>query len=506
MALTVFYTPRARLVNTTGQPMNGCKFRFYEAGTSTPLDVFSDVDGQNSLGPVVTADSAGLFVEIFMLPQAYKVEFYTAADVLVWTADDFFPPAAAEAANNDFTAIAGVAFSAGELAYISDGSGALNAGQAYKADADLEYASATPEMGFVVSAVSIGETVTLRAAGVLSGLTGLTPGALYFVSASAGAINTTPGLFRRMVAQAKSTTELIVATNPPVLGEVTSVIDARIKGTVDGRLTLTTGVPVTTGDVSAAGTLFFTPYKGNEIAAYTGTRWTVLVFAEMSVAAPAVGNQMYDVFFDYNDGTPQLVLLAWTNDTTRATALATQDGVLVKTGDTQQRYLGSVRTVTASQFNDTYARRHVWNYYNRVQTPMRVLEATDSWQYTTATIRQANAAVANQLDIVCGVAEDPMDARLHARAFNTNAGTTMAVGIGEDSTTAFATGSLMSNLDPSSAADVIEFEARYVTYPAVGRHFYTWLEYSEAVGTTQWYGDGGTPTLIQTGIFGMWWK
>src|SRR5665213_2163919 len=36
----------------------------------------------------------------------------------------------------------------------------------------------------------------------------------------------------------------------------------------DGRLTLTSGVPVTTADVASATTVYFTPYKGNKIALF----------------------------------------------------------------------------------------------------------------------------------------------------------------------------------------------------------------------------------------------
>ena len=47
--------------------------------------------------------------------------------------------------------------------------------------------------------------------------------------------------------------------------------------------------------------------------------------------------------------------------------------------------------------------------------------------------------------------------------------------------------------------------ALFDTIPAVGYHYYTWLEYSnqEAAGTTTWYGDNGA-AVIQTGITAMW--
>ena len=116
MALSVFYTPRWRAIDANGNPMSGAVLKFFEAGTSTPLPVYADVDGNTSLGVTVTADGGGLFAELFMAAQAYKVELYTTAGVLVWSADDFFPPQVASAAGVTLLAVAGVTFAAGEAA------------------------------------------------------------------------------------------------------------------------------------------------------------------------------------------------------------------------------------------------------------------------------------------------------------------------------------------------------------------------------------------------------
>lgn len=495
MALTVFYTPRWRAIDANGDPLPNAVLEFFEAGTSTPLPVYADVDGNTALGVTVTSDLGGLFPEMFMLPQAYDINLYDENAVLVWSGVDWFPPQAASASSVSLLAVAGVTFAAGETAYMSDGSGGLNAGQMYKGDADLEYASNSPWAFFAPGAVTIGATGLFTSEGSISGLSGLTPGARYYMSGTAGAISVTPGTFPRVVGQARSTTELAIATNPPLLPDV----DARIKAINDFRLTLTTGVPVTPTDVTAAGTLFWTPYISNKIALYTGSRWVVMTSAQLSVAVPAVANQVYDVFVDYNDGTPQLVLLAWTNDTTRATALAEQDEVLVKTGDTQQRYVGTVRTATASQLNDSAAMRHVWNYYNRVPRSLQVLEATASWTYTTATVRQANGAAGNQVDLVCGVQEVLMTLTLKAEGVN-DGGAFISVGIGEDSTTTYTD----NDGSRKNGTDTFPIVAPLVRYPAIGRHFYSWNEWSTAAGTTTWYGTNAAGANCANGIRGWW--
>jgi hypothetical protein len=271
---------------------------------------------------------------------------------------------------------------------------------------------------------------------------------------------------------------------------------------VGGRLTLTSGTPVTTADVTAATTLYFALYAGNRIELYNGSGWITRTFAELSIAVPATTDTVYDVFVYDNAGTAALELTAWTNDTTRATALTKQDGILVKTGALTRRYVGTFRTTGVSgQTEDSFAKRYVWNYYNRVPRVLRVNEATNSWTYHVATFQQANASAANQVDVVVGVAEVPIDLRLFAHVSNSTGGVFGRVAIGEDSATAAASGSIIGATVLASAfADQIM--ASLTKYPAVGRHYYTWLEQSDAVATTTWYGDNNTPTTIQSGMHG----
>lgn len=285
------------------------------------------------------------------------------------------------------------------------------------------------------------------------------------------------------------------------LGSSSALVDPAV---CDFRLTLTTGLAVTTADVTASTTLYASPYKGNRIALFDGTaRWNLRTSAEFSIAVPATTSQMYDVFCFDNAGVATLELLAWTNDTARATALTLQNGVYVKTGATTRRYLGSFRTTGVSgQTEDSIAKRYVWNYYNRAARPMRVSEATDTWTYTTATIRQANGAAANQLDFVIGVSEDAVRAAVIAACSNTNANAAGEVMIGLDSTTAMATGNHSAFQTTPAASIAMGAHAAWEGFPGVGRHVLTWLEISDAVGTMTWYGDNGTQLRLQSGIRG----
>lgn len=279
--------------------------------------------------------------------------------------------------------------------------------------------------------------------------------------------------------------------------------NANALATCEGRLTLTTGVPVTTADVTAAETLYFTSYRGNRIALFDGSSWVIRTFTEVSIDVPDVTG-VHDVFAYDNSGSVTLEVLVWTNDTTRATALTTQNGVLVKTGQTSRRYLGTFYSTTAGngQIEDSLANRYLWNYYNRVRRPMRVLEATDTWAYTTATVRQANGSTANQLNLVIGVSEESVAAQIQARFSNSSAGVPVVVGVGVDVTNAFTSGGLF----PGASSQVVNLinacAGEWKGYPGIGKHFLSWNEHSDATGTTTWRGDGGQPTITQCGIHG----
>lgn len=60
---------------------------------------------------------------------------------------------------------------------------------------------------------------------------------------------------------------------------------ALIKNSAPGRLTLTTVLPVTTSDVTAALVLYYTPYVGDQLALYDGTAWAAYALSEISIKA-----------------------------------------------------------------------------------------------------------------------------------------------------------------------------------------------------------------------------
>jgi hypothetical protein len=276
-----------------------------------------------------------------------------------------------------------------------------------------------------------------------------------------------------------------------------------LAGVCQGRLTTESGVGVSTSDRTSQGTLYFTPYVGNKVALYDGTRWAMHTFTERSLSLTLTSGNNYDVFLYDNAGTLTLETLIWTNDTARATGLTTQDGVYVKSGDTTRLYLGTIRASGSNVTADSLEDRFVWNNYNRVHRPVRRLETTDSWTYSTAAWRSFNNSTANRVEVVCGVAGQMM--QLVANTFGYHSANSYGgVGIGYDSTSAILSGSLPGRFQQVNAVNAASSGVSVACHQTeVGYHYYQHLEWG-AAATNTWYGDAGAPTQLQSGLSGAW--
>lgn len=273
-----------------------------------------------------------------------------------------------------------------------------------------------------------------------------------------------------------------------------------------GRLTLTSGTPVT-GDVTGASTLYYTPYVSNLYPAYSTSsgKYTAKAFTEASLTLSISANTNYDIFGVYTSGSaPTLSAVAWTNDTTRATALvrsATTCGLLVKNGDAESLYLGTIRGSGANVTAKSRAagQLYVWNMYNRVVEDALAQDTTDLWTYTTATYQEARAQSTegtSRIGIVRGLDEDSIEANNIAVASNSTANTAATCGIGLDSSTV---NSAINGPAAAGANIVFALNAFYRGKPGIGYHTLRRLEQSTAAGTCSWGGDGGG-TVYQTGL------
>lgn len=160
--------------------------------------------------------------------------------------------------------------------------------------------------------------------------------------------------------------------------------------TPGGRLTLESGVPVSTTDQTAKTTIYYTPYIHNTIPLWDGSEWEPTTFTEKSLAIGTLtSGKPYDVFGYLNAGQLVLELLSWTSDAARATAVTLQDGRYCKDGDKTRLLLGTFYTTSTTTTEDSYNNRYVANVYSKVPRWLKASGAT-SHTYTTAAWREFN--------------------------------------------------------------------------------------------------------------------
>lgn len=309
-------------------------------------------------------------------------------------------------------------------------------------------------------------------------------------------------------------------------------IDAQVTSTAatenscGGRLTLASGTPVTESDLTGQTTIYYTPSLHDYIEYYSGSAWLRAQISELSLALDSnsghtgyhqSGKNFFLGVFD-DSGTKRLgSSVAWTSDTSTGSGAGTCEielfqGRLVNKVSMVVRWgssAGNTTTVAARQFTivggfratgdgmatDSLAKRFVSNLQNPTLRPMRVLEASANWNYSTASYRQANNSTANQLDWFHCVAGRPVT--VSAFAIVTNSTSTVrspALAIGIDSATVAATGILSDNVGVDNR--LVGMKSLFVGFAGIGRHYGAWLEYGGGADTQTWYGNSLNAGLI----------
>lgn len=281
-----------------------------------------------------------------------------------------------------------------------------------------------------------------------------------------------------------------------------------------GRLSLSTGVPVMTSTVAAAGTLYYTPCLGDRTPLWDGAKVIYKTFTEISQAAtdatksPAAvaADKVYDVFVWDDAGTLRISRgPAWTNDTTRGYTLTRNGGIWTNTsaitnGPAAGRgtWVGTVMSDAASKFNWVLgssaagggaAILGVWNAYNRVRVESLTVETTASWTYNTNGWRSANNSDANRATFVSGASEDSYIAEGTSVVAQTGATGNGWSGVGIDSTS--SPGGQIGRVNGNGSSPYVSIVSR-LAGAAFGKHFVQLLENGGGITTSTWYGDAST--------------
>jgi len=246
---TLAPAPWFTAIDPNGVPYAGAKLFTYDSGTSTKRATYTDAGLTVAHPNPIILDSAGRAV-IYLSPTAYKFVLAPSTDsdppiAPIKTVDPVgaVPISADEL---DVQGIAGEALSAGDGVYLSDGSGGKIAGRWYKWDADFTYAStASNALGMMPAALASGVSGAIRIVGRVTGLTALSPGVLYYISATAGALTAVAPANSRAVAVADSSTSVVLSQFIPIplaSATVSGIVSANgVAQTLGGAYTFNLG-------------------------------------------------------------------------------------------------------------------------------------------------------------------------------------------------------------------------------------------------------------------------
>ena len=281
-----------------------------------------------------------------------------------------------------------------------------------------------------------------------------------------------------------------------------SITNKLINKICDGRLTLESGVAISTTNQTAKTVVYFTPHNGNTIGLYDGSEWDLFSFSELSLSLSGyTANTNYDIFIYNNNGTLTLESAAWTNNTTRATNIVLQDGIYVKSGTVTRRYLGTIRTTgTTGQCEDSVTKRFVWNYYNRSNRLLNN-EITTDWTYATNTWRPLNNTI-NAVEIVYGLSSDidPVIFLTIGALYTIASATTTAYAIGVAKNG--DNSPLLSTRVLSTSTGHVQLTISGYFENSIGYHYYYPIENRVSGGTPAIYGSSNTGHF--GGMIGTW--
>lgn len=520
------YSVFGRVEDDNSKPISGGKLRIYTVDTTSLASVYSNVGMTVALTNPVVADSAGRLPPIFLAAGTYDLALLTSADALVDSFDDYVVP--------DLTGLDDITFA--DVSKTADYTlAAGDSGKVFEVNADaapgtlvtITAEAGTLGNGFLSTIVNIGTAGTVMispdAGETIDGLSSI------LLTAGQGLIMVSRGASGWRVISRKEQTLILP----------------------QGRLTLASGVPVMTSDQTAKTSVYYSPYLGRYVPIWNGFEYITTPFSELTLALDSDSGHTgyhqtgknFDLFVVNDGGTVRLGTgPAWSSDTARGTGAGTTEisranGILANANSMTLRFgsssgntvtiaagkatfVGSVRTTSNGQTawvatpaagaGGADCTLYLWNMYNRTNVTAVSKDSTNSWNYTTATWRAANAAgtgsgLLNRVSFLRGLDEDVVSVKYLAHASTSNAGGasafSSACGVGLNSITT-PTGTIGvlnypgSNTDPPSS-----LTAMYDGLPGLGFGWFNALEWAQASDTRTWYGDnGGTAPAPQMAL------
>lgn len=203
--------------------------------------------------------------------------------------------------------------------------------------------------------------------------------------------------------------------------------------TPQGRLSVTSNTPRLVADAVAQGTIYYCADQGAWVPVFDGVSWDdINIGTQLSLALDSnaahtgfhSSTHLYDVFVTLISGVPTLVTgPAWTNSTTRASAVSLLDGIWTNTSSMTAKNDTTSGNVTVAANQGTlvgtmYATANgqtgvafkpaaasggtnniigITNIYNRQRIAAISRDSAASYTYATGTFRQENNSASNRI-------------------------------------------------------------------------------------------------------------
>lgn len=252
-----------------------------------------------------------------------------------------------------------------------------------------------------------------------------------------------------------------------------------------GRLTLTSNDPLSTQDTTSS-TIYYSPYKGNTIGIYdtSVSLWKSYKFNELSMSLSALSiDTNYDVFIYYNNSNLLLEKLAWTSNTSRSIEIVYLDGIAVKNGEPNKRYLGTFRSTSSNSTTDTITKRFLFNENNKIEKFLYSIDNI-SHTYTNNTIRpyrNNTESGSTRVEFIKGLQNNLIVLICNSSFITENQGS--SVGIGIDSTSSINTNA--ANFTYISGPGPLNLSQNSIDFidSSVGYHYCQLLQSGSSVTT-----------------------
>lgn len=469
-----FYSPRPQFLTSTPTVYSSGTLNFYESGTATPKNVYSDAALSVSIGSELALNSAGYYAgEIFLAEDgAYKCVLEDSAGSVVWTADP--------------VSGSGYATSAQFLTYAGNPNGNV---------------AGTAGSGSIQSDVLWDRTNSILYVCTTSGV------AASAVWTAVNASATTPAV---PIPQGR----LTMTSATPVISTGVSAGTAVYYALFNGNL-----VPIYNGTSMVP--TEFTELTLALVASHTANSiYDVFVWSESGVLTLGTGPAWTTATAGSGArgtgaGTTELARVKglWTN----SVSMTTRNGsTTYSVSANRATYLGSIimdgtnGQLTCHTAYGQSRKFGVWNAYNRVPIILQAGDTTASWTYNTATIRQSNGAAGNTLAVFCGLAEELATIDFsqyieHTTDASGGAYDVSKIGIGVNSTTANSgrEGKISTQqvTDLEAHGNGLVATARHFLLPALGLNNINCTEFGDATAsvTTTFY--GGNDDMVLEAIY-----